>query len=405
MHARQRQYFSALVFSLIEDGRTQDLCNAEDNCHRRNTCPSSKPNPPEFPGAFNLLAITSPFMATPTSGAVPAARSELRTRTALVLEAIAPRHQIAVLECSRTRRPCLRRLDGLLWILLSRWWPQWRESLMIVQPETVLRWRRDGWSAIWGYRSSGHWRGGRPRVSREVRALITQMARENFLWGAPRIHGELLMLGFSVSQATVSRYLPAPSRRPTQSWRTFLRNQAIAFGHHQRAEEHSDVGYLSLRVCSYRDSLMRFVAQIARLSAGFCRWHAHQTRTPTARRIALRPGRRARGAMHRDQRLNTAPARSWKARGNRLPTAVPMRSPPYEARASPRPQSRTTQDVTFRTDQVLRRHSNLRAWPCHPRNLKGIFPTTGRQRLGWSMPQYFDRRPDKHRKRLSTDAP
>src|SRR5271154_1908178 len=69
---------------------------------------------------------------------------------------------------------------------------------MIVQAETVLRWRRNGWSAIWGYRSRGRWRGGRPRVSSEVRHLITQMARENFLWGAPRIHGELLMLGFTV---------------------------------------------------------------------------------------------------------------------------------------------------------------------------------------------------------------
>jgi len=95
-------------------------------------------------------------MATSTSGAVPAAPSELRTRTALVLEAIALRHQIAVLERNRTRRPCFRTFDRLLWILLSRWWPQWRESLMIVQAETVLRWRRNGWSTIWGYRSRGH---------------------------------------------------------------------------------------------------------------------------------------------------------------------------------------------------------------------------------------------------------
>ena len=73
----------------------------------------------------------------------------------------------------------------------------------------------------------------------EVRHLIVRMARENFLWGAPRIHGELLMLGFSVSQATVSRYLPAPGRRPTQSWRTFLRNQAVVCGHREYAEERS----------------------------------------------------------------------------------------------------------------------------------------------------------------------
>ncbi len=158
-------------------------------------------------------------MAAPTSRAVPVARNEPRTRTTLVLEAIALHHQIAVLERSRTRRPCFRRIDRLFWILRSRWWPQGRESLLIVQPETVLRWRCSGWLALWRYRSSGRWRGGRQRVSSEVRNLIRQTARENFLWGAPRIHGELRMLGFTVSQATVSRYLPAPSRRPTQSWR------------------------------------------------------------------------------------------------------------------------------------------------------------------------------------------
>jgi hypothetical protein len=95
--------------------------------------------------------------------------------------------------------------DRLFWILFSHSWPQWRDSLIIVQPETVLRWHREGWSALWRYRSHGRWRDGRPRVSSEVRHLIVRMARENFLWGAPRIHGELLMLGFCVSQATVSR--------------------------------------------------------------------------------------------------------------------------------------------------------------------------------------------------------
>ena len=166
--------------------------------------------------------------------------SEPRTLAALLLESIALRHQIAVLERSRTRRPCFRLWDRLFWILFSRWWPQWRDSLIIVQPETVLRWRRDGWSALWRYRARGRWRGGRPRISSEVRHLIVRMARENFLWGAPRIHGELLMLGFSVSQATVSRYMPARSRRPGQSWRTFLRNQAMAFGHCEYSEEWSE---------------------------------------------------------------------------------------------------------------------------------------------------------------------
>jgi len=117
-------------------------------------------------------------------------------------------------ERSGTRRPCFCLWDRLFWILFLRWWSQWRNSLIIVQPETVLRWCREGWSGLWRYRSRGRWRGGRPRISNEIRQLIVRMTRENFLWGAPRIHGELLMLGFTVSQATVSRYMPPANRRP-----------------------------------------------------------------------------------------------------------------------------------------------------------------------------------------------
>ena len=179
-------------------------------------------------------------MARPGKPSLPVAESEPRNYSSLLLESLALRHQIAVLKRSQTPRPCFRFIDRLCWILLSRWWPQWRESLVIVQAETVLRWRRNGWSVLWRYRSRGRWRGGRPRVSIKVRHLIAQMVRENFLWGAPRIHGELLMLGFTVSQATVSRYLPAPSRRPTQSWRTFVRNQALAFGEYSEERSRED---------------------------------------------------------------------------------------------------------------------------------------------------------------------
>jgi hypothetical protein len=118
-------------------------------------------------------------MTPPPNAALPLARSEPRTRTALLLEAIALRHQIAVLERSGTGRPCFRLWDRLFWILLARWWPSWRDSLVIVQPATVLRWRRSGWSGLGRYRSRGHGRGGRPRIEHEVRHLITRMAREN----------------------------------------------------------------------------------------------------------------------------------------------------------------------------------------------------------------------------------
>ena len=253
-------------------------------------------------------------MTTPSDETVSVTLGEARSRTELVLEAIALRHQIAVLKRSGTRRPCFRGWDRLFWVLLSWRWPRWRQALMIVQPETVVRWRRDVWSAFWRRRSGGRWRGGRPRVSREVRELIARMARENFLWGAPRIHGELLMLGFKVSQATVSRYMPPANRRRGQSWRTFIRNQAIAFSHTQSLEQGSDSEFLSLwNLSSIGGEAGRAGLNAAR---GCC-----AARSKCSIRV---------------RRLSTAPRRSRNACANHVPTQDPMRSPPYHARASPR---------------------------------------------------------------------
>jgi hypothetical protein len=258
-----------------------------------------------------------------------------RTRTGLVLETIALRHQIAVLQCSGTRRPCLRGWDRLFWILRSWWWPNWRQSLLLVRPETVLRWRRNGWSALWRYRSRGRWRGGRPRVSREVRSLVTRMAGENFLWGAPRIQGELLMLGFKVSQATVSRYLSTLDRRPGPSWRTFLRNQMIALSHQDNPEHDYDAEDLGVWERFYGDRLTRPGARIASVAAAGWRSHSRPTLLPYTRRITMSPGWRARGALLRVQRWHSSPSRSPKARVNYFPTAVLMRGPPHHARALP----------------------------------------------------------------------
>jgi hypothetical protein len=148
----------------------------------------------------------------------------------LLLEFIVLHHQLAVLQRTGTRRPCFRPSERLFWVFLSRCWANWQRSLIIVQPATVLHWRRRGLRAIWVSGSCGRWRGGRPRISGEIRALIVRLSQENFLWGAPRIHGELLKLGFVVSQATVSRCMPRRGYPPTQRWRTFLRNQAFAIG-------------------------------------------------------------------------------------------------------------------------------------------------------------------------------
>ena len=259
-------------------------------------------------------------MATPTTEETSVGLGEPRSRSELVLEMIALRHQIAVLKRSRTRRPCFGLWDRLFWILLSWRWPRWPESLMIIQPETVKRWRRNGWSGLWRYRSAGRWRGGRPRVSREVRELINRMARENFLWGAPRIHGELLMLGFKVSQATVSRYLATVHRSPGQSWRTFIRNQALAFRYRDDLE-YSNQDSQSRPDCSYRGNLTRSARQIAKLDTG-SRWLSQP------RGIAAPPRLCARGASLRTFRYSTAPGRSSTAGANPVSVSVRMRGPP-----------------------------------------------------------------------------
>ena len=261
-------------------------------------------------------------MATPTTEETSVGLGEPRSRSELVLEMIALRHQIAVLKRSGTRRPCFGLWDRLFWILLSWGWPRWPESLVIIQPETVKRWRRNGWSGLWRYRSGGRWRGGRPRVSREVRELINRMARENFLCGAPRIHGELLMLGFKVSQATVSRYLATVHRSPGQSWRTFIRNQARAFRYRDDLE-YSNQDWQRRPDCSYRANLTRAARQIARLDTG-SRWLSQQ------RGIAAPPRLCARSASLRNFRYSAAPGRSSPADGNPVSVSVRMRGPPRD---------------------------------------------------------------------------
>jgi len=153
-----------------------------------------------------------------------ALRDSFRGRAALQLELIALRHQLATMKRT-SRRPSLRSTDRLLWVLLSRLLPNWREMLVIVKPETVIGWHRKGFRLYWTWKSRRRI-GGRPPVPREVRDLIRRMNRENPLWGAPRIHGELMKLGFKISETTVSKYMARFPTPPSQTWRTFLWNHA-----------------------------------------------------------------------------------------------------------------------------------------------------------------------------------
>ena len=152
-----------------------------------------------------------------------AIRFALSTRRDLLLEMLALRHQLAVLARSNRR---FRPSDRLLWLILRRVWPRWRDALVLVQPATVDRWHRDRFVRRWWRRSR---RPGRPRIDSPCRDLIGRLAEENRLWGAPRIHGELLKLGVVVSERTVSRYLRERPKRPSQTWRTFIANHLGQF--------------------------------------------------------------------------------------------------------------------------------------------------------------------------------
>jgi len=140
----------------------------------------------------------------------------------LALENLVLRQQLAVYKRTAPR-PRLRTMDRLLWIGLARVWAGWRQALVIVSPDTVLRWQRRRFREHWT-RLSDRPRLGRPPISAETADLIRKMAATNPLWGAPRIHGELLKLGIDVAERTVSRLLPRPRRSPSQTWRTFLAN-------------------------------------------------------------------------------------------------------------------------------------------------------------------------------------
>src|SRR6267378_2776549 len=135
-----------------------------------------------------------------------ALRAGLGARTDLVLENLALRQQLALLR-RRSKRPRFGPLDRLFWIWLSQRWARWRETLNVVRPETVIRWHRQGFRAFWNWKSR-RGRTGRPPVDWEVAKLVRTMALANPLWGAPRIHGELLKLGLNFSQRTVGRLMP-----------------------------------------------------------------------------------------------------------------------------------------------------------------------------------------------------
>src|SRR5258708_22455136 len=145
-------------------------------------------------------------------------------RAALEAENLVLRHQLNVLRRKAPKRVALSSIDRLLLVGLYRIAPEVLDALKIIRPQTLLRWHRAGIRAYWRWKSRP--RGGRPATPADIRRLIREMSVANPLWGAPRIHGELLKLGIDVGQTTVAKYMARRRRSPSQGWKTFLRNHA-----------------------------------------------------------------------------------------------------------------------------------------------------------------------------------
>ena len=160
-------------------------------------------------------------MITILSTLVSALSFRLRSRASLELELIALRHQVSVLRRQHKGRLRLFSTDRLLWVWLYRIWPRCLDTMVLVKPATVIQWHRKGFRLYWQRRSRPL---GRPKKSTQIRDLIRRMSMANPLWGAPRIHGELLKLGITVCQATVGRYMPWRPKLPSPTWRSFLHN-------------------------------------------------------------------------------------------------------------------------------------------------------------------------------------
>ena len=150
--------------------------------------------------------------------------SPLKSTSLLEAENAVLRHQLLVLQRRVRGRVQFTHSDRLFFMQLYRWFPSVLKAMTIIRPQTLVRWHRAGFRRYWSWKSRNL--GGRPQIDASLRALIRRMSVENMLWGAPRIHGELLKLGFAVAQSTVAKYMARKNDPSDQSWGTFLRNHA-----------------------------------------------------------------------------------------------------------------------------------------------------------------------------------
>ena len=197
--------------------------------------------------------------------------SPFKSRLRLEAENAVLRHQLNVLRRRLHGRARLTNSDRWFFIQLYRWFPSILQVLTIIRPETLVRWHRAGFRRYWRWKS--HSPGGRPQIETDLRALIRQMSTENLLWGAPRVHGELLKLGFEVAQSSVAKYMVKRRGPTSQGWRTFLRNHA------------SDVAAMDLFIVPTIGFDLLYAFVIVRLDRRALVW-INVTRNPTAEWVA-----------------------------------------------------------------------------------------------------------------------
>ena len=191
-----------------------------------------------------------------------------RSHTRLLAENMALRHQLSVLQRT-ARRPRLKARDRIFWVWLSRIWPDWRSALVIVKPETVITWHRQGFRLYWRWKSRAR-RPGRPSVRAEIREVIRRISRENPLWGSPRIRDELALLGLKVAKSTVEKYMIKDSRPRSHTWRTFIDNHI---------KDIAAVDFFAVSTVTFRILYCFVVLRLDRR----CVVHFNVTMNPTAR--------------------------------------------------------------------------------------------------------------------------
>jgi hypothetical protein len=191
----------------------------------------------------------------------------LQSRAALAAENLALRQQIAILQRS-VKRPRVHRRDRIFWVWISRLWRGWRSSLLVVQPETVIRWHRKGFRLYWRWNSRD--RCGRPKLDAEIRALIRRMSRDNPTSGRRRIRSELHLLGYEIAELTVAKYMVRGRKPPSQGWRAFLANNA---------REIAAIDFLTVPTVNFRILICFLVLRHHRRTVV----HFNVTNHPTAR--------------------------------------------------------------------------------------------------------------------------